>query len=194
MPPHLCPFAGQPFPHFFAVTQLHFIFSIAQNPINFNTNPILYTNADGSVSIAAINWKTEQTEVRIESEHPISKPLRKYVFEAAHIPYNDFCDLQDFSELVRAADNQITTVLPPRSITFLTADYTDRVPSEITGLQISDGKLFWNACEDEEHCYYRVYENGKQIASTVAQSIETNGIQSKYEVLSVDKWGNVRKR
>ena len=152
------------------------------------------TNADGSVSIAAINWKTEQTEVRIESEHPISKPLRKYVFEAAHIPYNDFCDLQDFSGLVRAADNQITTVLPPRSITFLTADYTDRVPSEITGLQISDGKLFWNACEDEEHCYYRVYENGKQIASTVAQSIETNGIQSKYEVLSVDKWGNVRKR
>lgn len=151
------------------------------------------TNADGSVSIAVINWKNEQTDVCIELEHSCDKPLRKYVFEAGNIPYNDFCDLQDFSELVNKSDGKIETVLPPRSIIFLTTDYTDRIPSEISGIRIDEGELHWNKCEDDEHCYYRVYADGKQFASTVAQSIKINDIEAQYEVLSVDKWGNTRR-
>ena len=51
------------------------------------------------------------------------------------------------------------------------------------------------ACKDEEHCYYRVYADGRQIASTAAESL-TLGDKRKgnlYEVFSVDKWGNCRK-
>lgn len=151
------------------------------------------TNADGSVSIAVINWDTNQTDVTAELEHTCDKPLRKYVFEASDIPYNDFDDLQTYSELVDVTDNKIQTVLPPKSIIFLTTDYTDRIPSEITGIRIENNRLYWDVCKDEEHCYYRVYADGKQIASTVAESIKIDNEKLKYEVLSVDKWGNVRK-
>lgn len=84
-------------------------------------------------------------------------------------------------------------MLPPRSIIFLTADYIERIPSEIFGIEVKDGWLRWSSCKDEEHCYYRVYANGRQVASTVDEKIRVHSTDLKYEVLSVDKWGNVRK-
>ncbi len=150
------------------------------------------TNADGSVSIAVINWKDGQTDVTIELEHTCNKPLRKYVFEVADIPYNDFGDLQDYSELVPVTDNKFRTLLPPRSIIFLTTDYTDRIPSPVSGIRVDNDKLRWNACKDPEHCYYRIYADGKQITSTVAEHIRIQNPKSEYQVLSVDQWGNTR--
>lgn len=151
------------------------------------------TNADGSVSIAIINWKNEQMDIDMEIEHNCSKALRKYIFEARNIPYSKFNDLQDYSELIDVNENALKTTLPPRSIVFLTTDYTDRVPSEITGIKTENGRLCWNKCGDEEHCYYRVYVDGEQIASTVSESIEIDDETLSYDVISVDKWGNTRK-
>ena len=83
----------------------------------------------------------------------------------------------------------------PHSMTLLTTDFVDRIPSVVTGIREENGKLQWDACEDEEHRYYRVYVDGRQVASTAAESL-TLGNERKgnlYEVFSVDKWGNCRK-
>lgn len=159
------------------------------------------TNSDGSVAIAAINRKNEADNIEISLEHKCDKPLRKYVFEADNIPYNDFCDLQGHTELVCADESIIKTELPPRSVVFLTTDYKDRIPSEISGIKISEGKLCWSPCKDEEHCYYRVFASDdpkfipsieNQIASTSAEYTEITDPKLFYKVLSVDKWGNTR--
>ena len=147
------------------------------------------TCPDGSVSIAIINWEDREKTVSVELEHNSDKPMRKYEYIADVIPFNKFNDLQDYSELVKTNNNEFTTVLPPKSIVFLTTDYVDRVPSKITGVKHSKGKLVWNKCRDEEHRYYRVYRNGEQIASTVAQYIFADE-KAEYSVYSVDKYGN----
>ena len=79
------------------------------------------------------------------------------------------------------------------SVTFLSTDYKNRVPSEIKKIRINTNELLWNACEDSEHCYYRVFKDGVQIASTVANSIKILDTGAEYKVISVDKYGNVGK-
>jgi len=86
--------------------------------------------------------------------------------------------------------------VPARSLTFLTTDYVDRQPSAITQVRIANGRLTWASCEDPEHVYYRVYRDGKQIASTVATSLPVPDAKPadapRFSVKSIDKWGNVR--
>jgi hypothetical protein len=62
------------------------------------------------------------------------------------------------------------------------------------------GALIWQEITDENHCYYRVYADGKkgfvpsaenQIASTVATELPITNQKLHYKVLSVDIWGNV---
>ena len=90
--------------------------------------------------------------------------------------------------------NSFSVKLPARSACFFTTDYQDRIPSAINNIFIKDGKLVWDKSSDKEHCYYRVYKNGKQIASTVATYVKVNDTDvSLYSVKSVDKWGNVRR-
>ena len=102
------------------------------------------------------------------------------------------------------------------SLPFLTTDYRDRNPAAIADVRIADGKLVWTASKEPEHCYYRVYKDGKQIASTMATSLDLglengqavrsasrtvdsavspaadakNCIPLAFAVTSVDKWGN----
>ena len=56
-------------------------------------------------------------------------------------------------------------------------------------IHFANGKLVWDKCNDPEHCYYRVYCNGEQIASTVAEYIHTD-LNGQFQVYSVDKYGN----
>ena len=44
---------------------------------------------------------------------------------------------------------------------------------------------------DGDHAYYRVFRNGRQIASTVATSCRVTDEKAAYSVVSVDRWGNV---
>ena len=87
--------------------------------------------------------------------------------------------------------------IPEKGMAFLTTDYEDRVPAAVKGVKVADGRLTWEPVDDPDHCYYRVYRNGKQIASTVATSLPVSGVtpkdQGQFAVKSVDRWGNVGK-
>lgn len=149
------------------------------------------TFADGSATIGLINWGGPKT-VKIDCVcHRMTKKLRVYRYDSASVPYNDFNDLQPFDGTVeQAADGTIAVDLPARSIAYLTSDYVDRVPAAVGGLRMVGGRLRWTASDEPEHVYYRLYRNGKQIASTVATSRPADGSLEEYRVTSVDKWGN----
>ena len=153
------------------------------------------TNPDGSCSIAVINWG-EAKQVEIACPHRLAKKLRVYRYEAARVPQNDFNDLQDWTELIHQDEGgAIRVSLPAQSMTFLTSDYTDRVPTPVGDLRLDDGALVWTASPDAEHRYYRVFRNGRQIASTVAtrfaRGIGADARLDEFAVRSVDCWGNV---
>jgi len=63
------------------------------------------------------------------------------------------------------------------------------VPESVEGVRLSDGVLTWNATGDADHRYYRVYCDGRQIASTVATSLKTDK-KGRFAVRSVDRWLN----
>lgn len=159
-------------------------------------------NPDRSVSIALINRGPERTvsvdcsswKLRIDGTPFFHQPLREYVYAVGNVPYSPFNDLQPMSGTVTAKDGAFSVSLPAKSITFLTTDYVDRQPAAVTGLRIANGLLAWEPSEEPEHRYYRVYKDGKQIASTVATSlpVKTDDVSS-FTVKSVDKWGNVGK-
>ena len=149
------------------------------------------TCPDSSVSIAVINWSEQENSVSFNIEHKIDKPLRKYEYRAGSIPFNSFNDLQYYSELIEVKEQNFSAILPAKSVTFFTTDYKDRIPSNIKGIKYSCGKVYWKPTDDSEHCYYRVYRDGKQIASTVAEYVITD-VKGKYQVYSVDKYGNCR--
>ena len=91
-----------------------------------------------------------------------------------------------------ATGGVFTVALPAKSMTFLTTDYVDRTPPAVGGVRLNDdGTLIWNAATDPDHVYYRVFRDGKQIASTVATQLDVKGVQGDYAVRSVDRWGNV---
>jgi len=149
-------------------------------------------NTDGSVSSAVINWG-EEKDVRLSGVPLPAKPFRVYRYEAASVPYNAFNDLQPPSETVVAKDGALVVRLPAKSLAFVTTDYVDRVPSAVVGMkQTTDGILAWEASRDAEHRYYRIFEDGRQVASTVATQWKGARAGRKYEVKSVDHWGNVK--
>ena len=159
-------------------------------------------NPDQTVSIALVNrgpakavtvdcssWKT-----RVDGTPTFHQPLRRYVYEAANVPYNDFNDLQPMLGTVEAKGGFIAVELPAKSITFLTTDYEDREPNAVEGLRIANGRLSWTAADDAVHRYYRVFKDGKQIASTVVTSLAVKVDDvSRFVVKSVDKWNNMGK-
>ena len=147
------------------------------------------TNPDGSCSIAVINWGGCK-DCRILSEHTISCPMRRYVYESANPPFNAFNDLQRASGTVTADGGTVAVELPEKSITYLTTDYRDRTPPRIDGVNVENGVLAWKAVEDGDHVYYRVYRDGVQIASTVATSLNVGDTKGVYAVTSIDRWGN----
>jgi len=148
-------------------------------------------NPDRTVTLAVINRGAERTVSFDLAKAPPHQTMRRYVYEAANVPWSPFNDLQPHSGTVAAQDGRFTVTLPAKSMTFLTSDYVDRVPSEIDDIDVDDGVLTWDACEDADHRYYRVYRDGKQIASTVATSLKVGEQKGKYEVRSVDRWLNV---
>ena len=173
------------------------------------------TNPNGSASFAIVNWG-EAKKVTLAVRHPLDKLLRVYEYDSEHPPVNPFNDLQPMKGTVSSVKGEVVVTVPARSLTFLTTDYVDRQPSAITKIRIVNGRLCWAPCADTEHVYYRVYKDGKQIASTVATSLDLGGSQLAatasdamncvppvggrdkpvppvFSVKSVDKWGNVRK-
>ena len=160
------------------------------------------TNPNGTVSIAVINWG-EAKDIVLVIPHLLDKKLRIYEYDSSHPPSNEFNDLQPPKGVVAAKDGKLTVSVPARSMVFLTTDYQDRKPAAVTDVRIADGRLVWSASKEPEHCYYRVYRDGRQIASTVATSLDLGGsrfaatgsdamnrVPPVFAVRSVDRWGN----
>lgn len=157
----------------------------------------------GAVSIVIINWAQQDKQITLELEKlKASKPFRVYEYSANNIPYNKFNDLQDYRYKLAISGENVAIILKGKSVTFLTTDYEDRIPSKIKGIKSCKGMLKWKKCNDLEHRYYRVfasdeknfplsYEN--QIASTVAEYYIPEKNYKYYKVVSVDKYGNTGK-
>jgi hypothetical protein len=150
-------------------------------------------NPDGSVSLALVNWGGEKA-VSIAVPHPLAKPLRIYEYDSANPPDSAFNDLQPAKGTVVASGGRVAISVPAKSMTFLTTDYQDRSPAAVGGLRVEGGMLAWAQSDDPEHCYYRVFKDGIQIASTVATSLSVGNMPSnRFAVRSVDKWGNMQR-
>lgn len=161
---------------------------------DFMLRPGSVLNPDGSMSIVVVNRGGEK-RVKISSQQAFCKDLRMYVYEADNVPFSEFNDLQPHKCVIKPdTKNSFTVKLPARSACFFTTDYTDRTPSPIAAPTLEGGVLRWQASPDKEHCYYRVFKDGKQIASTVATYLKIDGGGAgAYSVKSVDKWGNCGK-
>lgn len=165
-------------------------------------NPLLrccgILNRDGSVSVGIVNRSKHSEEIRLESEF-FKKPIRVYEYDPQNVPFNKFCDLQDYNTVLDEA--QAVYSLKPESVTFFTTDYKlkeKRLYAD--GLAVSADKLAWNSTNDSEHCYWRVFASEKrdfepskanQIASTVANELPIESSALYYKVVSVDKSGNM---
>ena len=147
-------------------------------------------NHDRSVSIALINRGPERAvavdctswKSRVDGTPSFHQPLREYVYQVGKVPYSPFNDLQPASGKIDAKDGAFSVKLPAKSIVFLTTDYVDRKPAAIADVRLDGGVLRWAESDDKEHRYYRVYRDGKQIASTVATSLDLGGrVSSRVE-------------
>ena len=147
------------------------------------------TNPDGSMSVALVNWGGAKT-IRVRSAHPIAKPLRVYEYDSAKPPMNAFNDLQPAKGTVAAEGGVFSVAVPARSMTFLTTDYVDRTPPRVSGVRREGRCVRWEASSDPDLSYYRVYRDGRQVASTVATKLEVRAAGGEYSVRGVDRWGN----
>ena len=155
-------------------------------------------NRDKSVTVGVVNRNKEATEISLDS-HLFGKAIRVYEYEASKPPYNDFADLQDYTEVVDPENPTYT--LKPESVTYFTTDYLVKEKRiEADGVMLTENELRWNAVSDKHHCYYRVFSSDRedfvpsaenQIASTVATSLKTDKAKQYIKVLSVDKSGNM---
>ncbi len=155
-------------------------------------------NRDGSVSIGIVNRHKEPTDITLDSSL-FNKNIRVYEYDPYNVPYNKFGDLQDKTATIDK--DTATYTLKPESITFFTTDYEEKAEAVVAqNLNIKDGMLVWDAVEDANHCYYRVFASEdknfvpsreNQIASTVACDLPIKDEKLCYKVLSVDQWGNI---
>ena len=147
-------------------------------------------NPDASVSLAVIN-RGKAKRLTVDCPY-FRKGVRRYDYEAARPPLNAFNDLQPCAGTVALAeDAPLEISVAANSLTVLTDDYETTLPGEVEGLDLDDGVLTWDASEDPDHRYYRVYRNGKQIASTVATALKVgDGDEDEFEVRGVNRWLN----
>ncbi len=159
-------------------------------------------NDDGSFSIAIVNRHEKKTEISLALENlEAGRPLRKYVYDSNNVPRNAFGDLQDYEETLSVKGGQAHVKVPGNSVIVLTTDYREDKPAPVQNVQNDGCQITWDATEDPDHVYYRVYkgmlsgyplDRAHQIASTVATRYEDpSGKPGLYQVRSVNRWGNV---
>jgi len=152
------------------------------------------TNPDQSTTLCLINLKPTAEKVALNTAFSIDKPMRAYQYVCGDVPYNEYNDLQGYTMVDPAAEGTYELTMEPHSLVLLTTDYTDRTPSAVKNVSAKGKRIKWDAVSDEEHAYYRVFKDGKQIGSTAATYLEREvDVKAKYTVKSVDKYGNMCK-
>lgn len=150
------------------------------------------SNSDGSVSLCIINLSDTDEKISLSTGFKLDKPFRIYKYECDCVPENEFGDLQPFALLDNDCDGAADIEARPHSLTLLTTDYIDRNPAEVKNVRVSDMGIAWDAVDDEYHAYYRVFENGRQIASTAAEKLNLKTVKgADYQVKSIDRFGNI---
>jgi len=155
-------------------------------------------NRDKSVSLGIVNRNKENTKITLKSDL-FKKGIRVYEYDPSNVPFNEFCDIQDYSDVLDAETTEYE--LKAESVTFFTTDYIEKAETMYAeNVTVTDGVISWNAVEDKNHCYYRVFSSDKedfipekdnQIASTVGTMIKTYEAKEYVKVVSVDKSGNM---
>ena len=151
-------------------------------------------NPDATMTAAIVNHGAKRV-VTIGGWDSCRRPVRVYAYDSSAPSLNPFGDLPGPVGAMSPVDRDIRVEVPGKGMVFLTTNYEDRKPAAIADMRLADGVLGWTASNEPEHCYYRVYKDGEQIASTVATSLSvTEATQEdlrRFSVRSVDKWGNV---
>ena len=147
-------------------------------------------NRDKTMTAAVVNLGPRRT-VTVTGWR--ARP-RLYCYDSAKPSVNAFGDLPGPDGVLDVTDGKVSFEIPEKGMAFLTTDYVARVPQPIRDVKVADGRLTWTPTAEPHHCYYRVYANGQQVASTVATSREVADVAAKYEVVSVDRWGNAGAR
>ena len=146
-------------------------------------------NRDGTMTAALVNLGVAR-EIALANWGV--RRSRVYLYDSAKPYSNAFGDLPPPDRVLDPADGVLRFEVPEKGMAFVTTDYVERVPPPVVGVKVADGRLTWTPTDDPHHCYYRIYANGRQIASTVATSRTVDDMTAAYEVKSVDRWGNVR--
>ena len=144
-------------------------------------------NRDGSRTAAVVNLGAPR-EIVLAGWG--ARRSRVYLYDSAKPYANAFGDLPAPDRVLEPADSKVRFEIPGKGMAFVTTDFVERTPSPVKGVKVADGRLSWTASDDPDHCYYRVYANGRQIASTVATELMVGGADAEYAVVSVDRWGN----
>ena len=149
-------------------------------------------NPDATMTAAIVNLGPKRT-VSLTGWTSAARPARVYRYDSAKPYANAFGDLPPYDATVRAEKGVLNVEIPEKGLVFVTTDYIERTPQPVKGVKVDargDGRITWLASDDPDHCYYRVFRDGQQIASTVATYTGFKG-EGRYTVVSVDRWGNV---
>lgn len=165
----------------------------------------LRRDSDRAWSVAVVNRELHAAAVTISLPDSPAKPLRRYVYDTAHVPATDDGDLQEPSGRVWVKDGELSDTVPANSLVVYTGAYDDDPPAPVQGLVVSavdrstglpgDSKrLSWKANAEPDLCYYRVFHNGVRVGSTVGTEFLITGPerwrQGPYTVVAVDTSGN----
>ena len=148
-------------------------------------------NRDGTMTAAIVNLGPRRA-VTVAGWGSFPRRPRLYLYDSAKPYANPFGDLPSPDALLEPREDGLRFEIPEKGMAYVTTDYVARMPPPVKGVKVTDGRLSWTASDDPDHCYYRVYANGRQIASTVATSRAAEGAGVRFDVVSVDRWGNMR--
>lgn len=160
---------------------------------------------DGAWSIAVLNRNARAVPLDLKIQGVVGR-FRKYVYDPAHIPQHPFGDLQGPEKVVEMAAGRLQDTVGPSTLTVYTTAYDDTAPEPVKGLKASEegGKvsLTWEANNEQDLCYYRVYRSettpvattlANQIGSTIATHFtDSTGDLGRHHwrVVPVDQSGN----
>ncbi|MCC6446646.1 MAG: hypothetical protein IT210_24740 [Armatimonadetes bacterium] len=154
-------------------------------------------------SAAIVNRNPQPADIALKIEgEVVSAAFRKYVYDPQNILHHPFGDLPGPDCVCHMENGLLKDTVGPDTLTVYTTDYRDGIPAPVEGMQVektSGGPdvLTWQASQEPDHCYYRIYRkaaSGKseQIASTIAVRFTAEGAKpgERYQVVSVNRSGN----
>jgi hypothetical protein len=158
------------------------------------TSPGLYIAGircldNGRYSIVAVNRnQIPSIPIALRMPLPEGTVLQKYLYDAYNPPTSSFADMPGPISKIRLAKDGLHDVLTPFTIVVYTNDVPDAPLPAVRELSAAHVEasihISWQTIEGA--IYYRVYRDGKQVASTTENVYKDEIIGSSYMVAAVD--------